>query len=123
MAPSLKIGKAITEVIGRTGIKCFAIAAPPETKFPFIVYRRTGTQPVSSKDVQYGLTIASYEVTVASDQYVASLSIAEDVIRQLLSMKGPMDEVDVANVTVDSTSEDLSSDAWVQNISLTIKYQ
>lgn len=124
MDNSLKIGKYIAkkilenEEIKTLGIKdsskVWPIVANTNTKYPYIVYQRTGLMPEYTKDgVLYNSV--SVEIKIVSDNYIKSLDIA-NIVRQIFEKKISKDDFNVKNCEIDSVQEDYIDDAYVQTI-------
>ena len=71
----LQIGKAIKTIL--EGIeRVYPLVADEGTSYPFVVYRRSGLTPASTKDRYSFNEIATVEVIVASNSYPESISVA-----------------------------------------------
>ena len=125
MDNSLKIGKYVTlklsenkeiKKLGRTdGSKIWRIGANTNTKYPYIVYQRTGLFPEYTKDgVMYNQV--SVELKIVTDNYIKSLDIA-NIVRHIFEKKQYIsDDFYIRNCEIDDVSEDYIEDAYVQTI-------
>lgn len=120
---SLQIGKAIyhilsndSDVVDRVQKKIYPLIADVDTTFPFIVYKRTGIVPATSKDKFVYSEEVYVDVVVASDKYNESIEIA-DLVRTAL-LKGSYDGIkDIAFTDAD---EDYLEDTFIQNLTFKI---
>lgn len=72
----LQLGKAIKTIL--SGIdKVYPLVADKGTTFPFIVYRRTGLSPSSTKDRYSYREMGTVEVLIAANSYDESITLAE----------------------------------------------
>lgn len=84
MMDSLNIGKAIYTIL-QTSIdidkKIYPLIADEGTTFPFIIYKRTGLTPESTKDNTN--ENVSVEINIASSNYSESIDLAIKVRKAL----------------------------------------
>jgi len=59
--------------------KVFPLIADNDTKFPFIVYKRTGVSVINQSKDGYNEDLVSYEITVVSTKYDESITIANEI--------------------------------------------
>ena len=96
---SLQIGKAIYAILANNKIqKVYPLVADEGTTFPFIVYRRTGLKPASTKDRYNYKEMASMEIIVASDNYSESIQLAEQVKDILEHTRGTYNNIKVGEI-------------------------
>lgn len=120
---SLQVGKAIyhilsndSDVVDRVQNKIYPLIADVDTTFPFIVYKRTGIVPATSKDKFVYSEEVYVDVVIASDKYNESIEIA-DLVRAAL-LKGCYDGIkDIAFTDAD---EDYFEDTFIQNLTFKI---
>lgn len=110
--------------------KVYPIYAVPEKKpgsreddvpCPFVVYRRSGSNPTYGKDLYAGLNEYYYEIAVVSDKYDETLEIAEKTVNAMhhLSFGGS----GVKTVYLSNASETNSDALYIQNLSFNITYK
>lgn len=84
-----------TELAKLVSDKIYAISTKTETSFPFVIYKRSSLVPEYTKD-RYGTgDTVSVEVAVASDNYLNSVTIAEEVRKALENKRGQYDNFNV----------------------------
>lgn len=79
-----EINEKVYETLSGVTQSVFPVVAPVDTKFPFIIYRRTGDSYEDNKDAVYE-HYSSFEVTVVSDSYEESLDMVEEVAGSLIA--------------------------------------
>lgn len=97
----------------------YPLMANENTKFPFIVYARSGLVPEDSK-----VGVAQNDVTmlfyVVSDEYVESLDIA-NALRHALEYYHYKDDDIKFDIRFNSITESTSEDSYIQELEFTIK--
>ena len=91
--------------------RIYPLIANNSTEFPFIAYRRSGSETGATKDLAY-----QYEVTVdmavADNDYKRGVEIAQRVIDLLDNKKNT--QYGINSITLESSSEEYMDDAFVQ---------
>lgn len=125
---SLQIGKAIyhilsndTDIVDRVQNKIYPLIADVDTTFPFIVYKRTGITPATSKDRFIYDEDVYVEVVVASDSYQESIEIADLVKSALQFKKGLYNDITVKDILLTDADEDYTQDTFIQILTFNIK--
>lgn len=89
MSTGLSISKNIYSILSAdsqlSGTTLYPIVAPEEVKYPYLVYKRTDIEPIYAKNVICG-DKARIEISIVSDKYSQTVSIAERV-RELLEYR------------------------------------
>ena len=99
-----------TELAKLISDKIYAISTKTEISFPFVIYRRNSLVPEYTKD-RYGTgDTVSVEVAVASDNYLNSVTIAEEVRKALENKRGQYDNFNVIDAKLISANEDFIED-------------
>ena len=107
LSDSTELAKLVTD-------KIYAISTKTETSFPFVIYKRSSLVPEYTKD-RYGTgDTVSVEVVVASDNYLNSITIAEEVRNALENKRGSYDSFDVIDAKLMSADEDFIEDTFIQ---------
>lgn len=110
--------KADAEVRRLVGNKIFPIIAvetkEAEVTFPFLIYRRSGYRPATTKDYQG--EIVTVDFAVASKTYNEAVTIADAVCDAL---KGRETDI-IEDIKVISLFEDFIEEAYVERITLQI---
>ena len=105
-----------TELEKLVADKIYAISTKTETSFPFVIYKRSSLVPEYTKD-RYGTgDTVSVEVAVASDNYLNSVTIAEEVRKALENKRGQYD-----NFKLMSADEDFIEDTFIQRLVFSFK--
>ena len=106
-----------TELAKLVSDKIYAISTKTETSFPFVIYKRNSLTPEYTKD-RYGTgDTVSVEIVVASDNYLNSVTIAEEVRKSLESY----DNFDVIDSKLISANEDFIEDTFIQSLVFSFK--
>ena len=110
-----------TELTELVSDKIYAISTKTETSFPFVIYRHGSLTPEYTKD-RYGTgDTISVEVVVASDNYLNSVTIAEEVRKSLENRRGSYDDFDVIDAKLLSADEDFIEDTFIQRLVFSFK--
>lgn len=119
---SLQIGKAIYAILAQNNIqKVYPLVADEGTTFPFIVYRRTGLQPASTKDRYNYKEMATVELIVASDNYTDSIQLAEQVKNILEHTRGTFNDIRIGEIELTESDEDYLEDTFIQRLNFNIE--
>ena len=110
-----------TELVKVISDKIYAISTKTEISFPFVIYRRNSLVPEYTKD-RYGTgDTVSVEVAVASDNYLNSVTIAEEVRKALENKRGQYDNFNVIDAKLISANEDFIEDTFIQSLVFSFK--
>ena len=124
MMDSLNIGKAIYTIL-QTSIdidkKIYPLIADEGTTFPFIIYKRTGLTPESTKDNTN--ENVSVEINIASSNYSESIDLAIKVRKALEHKKGTYSDIAIEDIVIDDATEDYIEDTFVQTLTFKIEQQ
>ena len=105
-----------TELAKLVSDKIYAISTKTETSFPFVIYKRNSLTPEYTKD-RYG----TGDIVVASDNYLNSVTIAEEVRKSLENKRGSYDNFDVIDSKLISANEDFIEDTFIQSLVFSFK--
>ena len=121
---SLNIGKAIYTIL-QTSIdidkKIYPLIADEGTTFPFIIYKRTGLTPESTKDNTN--ENVSVEINIASSNYSESIDLAIKVRKALEHKKGTYSDIAIEDIVIDDATEDYMEDTFIQTLTFKIELQ
>lgn len=124
MKDSLNIGKAIYTIL-QTSIdidkKIYPLIADEGTTFPFIIYKRTGLTPESTKDNTN--ENVSVEINIASSNYSESIDLAIKVRKALEHKKGTYSDIAIEDIVIDDATEDYIEDTFIQTLTFKIELQ
>lgn len=124
MMDSLNIGKAIYTIL-QTSIdidkKIYPLIADEGTTFPFIIYKRTGLTPESTKDNTN--ENVSVEINIASSNYSESIDLAIKVRKALEHKKGTYSNIAIEDIVIDDATEDYIEDTFIQTLTFKIELQ
>lgn len=124
MMDSLNIGKAIYTIL-QTSIdidkKIYPLIADEGTTFPFIIYKRTGLTPESTKDNTN--ENVSLEINIASSNYSESIDLAIKVRKALEHKKGTYSDIAIEDIVIDDATEDYIEDTFIQTLTFKIELQ
>ena len=124
MMDSLNIGKAIYTIL-QTSIdidkKIYPLIADEGTTFPFIIYKRTGLTPESTKDNTN--ENVSVEINIASSNYSESIDLAIKVRKALEHKKGTYSDIAIEDIFIDDATEDYIEDTFIQTLTFKIELQ
>lgn len=124
MMDSLNIGKAIYTIL-QTSIdidkKIYPLIADEGTIFPFIIYKRTGLTPESTKDNTN--ENVSVEINIASSNYSESIDLAIKVRKALEHKKGTYSDIAIEDIVIDDATEDYIEDTFIQTLTFKIELQ
>lgn len=124
----IQIGKAVYQILSNdakvkemVGNKIYPLIANQGTTYPFIIYKRTGIEPVISKDRFICSEVTSVDVIIASDRYDESIEVAELVKDALSGKSGIYSGIKVIDINMISADEDYIEDTFIQNLTFNIK--
>lgn len=124
----IQIGKAVYQILSNdtkvkemVGNNIYPLVANQGTTYPFIIYRRTGIEPVTSKDRFICSEVTSVDVIIASDRYDESIEVAELVKDALSGKNGIYSDIKVIDINMISADEDYIEDTFIQNLTFNIK--
>ena len=124
MMDSLNMGKAIYTIL-QTSIdidkKIYPLIADEGTTFPFIIYKRTGLTPESTKDNTN--ENVSVEINIASSNYSESIDLAIKVRKALEHKKGTYSDIAIEDIVIDDATEDYIEDTFIQTLTFKIELQ
>lgn len=124
MMDSLNIGKAIYTIL-QTSIdidkKIYPLIADEGTTFPFIIYKRTGLTPESTKDNTN--ENVSVEINIASSNYSESIDLAIKVRKALEHKKGTYSDIAIEDIVIDDATENYIEDTFIQTLTFKIELQ
>jgi len=108
----LQIGKAIKTIL--SGIdKVYPLVADEGTTYPFVVYRRSGLYPSTTKDRYSYREMATVEVMVIAATYSDSITLAESVKGKLEHTRGKFNDIMIGDILLINADEDYLEDAFV----------
>lgn len=116
----LKMLSSNEDLKSYVGDQIFPLIANSDTKFPFIVFSRTGIVPEYTKD---GLTEDEVRISIiaVSDKYLQCLEIA-NLIRNTLELKRFRDnDVYINSIRLESVSESYQENSFLQILNFIIK--
>ena len=123
---SLSIGAYVYEKLSTSeglkklvGDKIYPLSTTKSATFPFVLYKRSSLTPECTKDRYSTGDSVSMEVVVASDKYLNSITIAEEVRKALEGKRGEYDNFSVIDARLSSASEDYIEDTFIQNLTFT----
>lgn len=124
----IQIGKAVYQILSndtkvkeKVKSKIYPLVANQGTTFPFIIYKRTGIEPVTSKDRFICSELTTVDVTVASDRYDESIELAELVKDALSGKNGIYSGINIIDINMISADEDYIEDTFIQTLTFNIK--
>ena len=124
----IQIGKAVYQILSndtkvkeKVKSKIYPLVANQGTTFPFIIYKRTGIEPVTSKDRFICSELTTVDVTVASDRYDESIELAELVKDTLSGKNGIYSGINIIDINMISAGEDYIEDTFIQTLTFNIK--
>lgn len=124
----IQIGKAVYQLLSSdTGVtekvenRIYPLIADQGTIYPFIIYKRTGIEPITSKDRFICSEVTSVDVIIASDRYDESIEVAELVKDALIGKNGIYSGIKITDIDMISADEDYIEDTFIQNLTFNIK--
>lgn len=116
----LSVGKAIKTIL--EGIeKVYPLVADEGTTYPFVVYRRSGLAPASTKDRYSYKESASVEIIIASNSYPDSINLAEQVKAKMQNTRGTYSGLNIGEISLTDADEDFIEDAFIQKLNFNIE--
>ena len=117
---SLQIGKAIysilssnTSIVSKVQKKIYPLVADAEVTFPFIVYKRTGIEPATTKDRFIYNEDVYVDIAIASDKYNETIEIADMVRNALQNKKGNYSGINIQDISLNDADEDYTQDTFI----------
>ena len=124
----IQIGKAVYQLLSSdTGVtekvenRIYPLIADQGTIYPFIIYKRTGIEPMTSKDRFICSEVTSVDVIIASDRYDEGIEVAELVKDALIGKNGIYSGIKITDIDMISADEDYIEDTFIQNLTFNIK--
>ena len=90
----------------------YPVIAEEDVKYPFILFTRTGVEPIDSKSYVVGDKVA-FSIAIVNDKYMLGVDIAERV-RELFEKRRDSYFSEISFVGCD---EEFNQDAFVQRLS------
>ena len=115
-----KIIKSVAKWVNGINGKIYPIEAPNGVTLPYVVYRRQSTQVDSCKDADGCGVSANVEVTLLTDTYERSVSIADNLISALDGYHD-IDGVGIVSIRLTDSSEDKVGDIYAQYMTFRIE--
>lgn len=116
----LQIGKAIKTIL--SGIdKVYPLVADKGTTYPYVVYRRSGLYPSTTKDRYNYRELATVELLVAANSYNESIDIAEQVKGKMEHTRGKFNDFSIGDITLVNADEDYIENAFLQRLNFQIE--
>lgn len=97
----------------------YPIDAKQGTKFPFCVIQRTGIQDTFCKDGVYQ-DIINVTLMIVDDNYINSIEIANEIRNWLEGHRYKDDTIDICRIQLNSASETMYNNAFIQTLSFNI---
>lgn len=122
---NLNIGKALYSILSNANIgvtKIVPCVAEAETQLPYAVYQRMTANSEDSKDIRCNIHKASFTISVYSDSYDNSLSIAQTIVTKLDGCRGNIKGCNIQSTKVTDAGEAWVNDAYCQSIDIEFKY-
>lgn len=118
----IQIGKLITAalsanagLVAAVGAKIYPIVSKEGTAYPFVVYRRSGITPSSTKDGRAS-EVVTVEIVVAANNYTSSVEIA-DMVRDTIDGRGIVyDGMTVWRTELVAADEEFVEDTYLQTL-------
>lgn len=104
---------ALTDVVG-SGI--YPLSVDADVKFPFIVFRRSAIEPVSTK-CGFAEDIVNFDVAVASLSYFQSLELANEIRVTFEKSNIYSCDLHLEDVTLTDISESYEDNCFIQRLS------
>jgi len=126
MSVNLNIGKAVVAKIKADksiSLSRFcACVVEEDTKYPYAVYYRDSVSTEESKDTATGINRSVVVINVVSDKYDQSLNLAQKIVDSYDGMRGTIGGCRIQSCRVTDCGETFSNNAFIQSISIEIKY-
>ena len=124
---SLQIGKAIYHILrnddnvtAKVNQKIFPLIANEGTTFPFIIYKRSGLEPATTKDRYVYKESVYVEVVIAAESYNESIDIADVVRSDFINKQGNISGIEVQGIELTTADEDYIEDTFTQTLTFKI---
>lgn len=108
------------ELVKLVANKIYPLSTKANSSFPFVIYRRSFLAAAYTKDGYYEDAV-TVEIAVASDNYLNSVTIAEEVRKALENKRGRYDDFDVIDARLVSADEDFIEDTFIQHLVFSFK--
>ena len=89
----------------------YPVIAEEDVKYPFILFTRTGVEPIDSKSYVVGDRV-SFTIAIVNDKYMLGVDIAERV-RELFEKRR---DAYFSEINFTGCDEEYSNDAFVQRL-------
>lgn len=116
---SLEVGSLVKSLITSMSVKktligkIYPSVAPDKTKYPFLVYKRTGVTFDGDKDEYYRSCDVTLDLIIVGDSYTQSLDIASSISDEMPT-RTSSNGFEVSEIMLTNASEDYVDDAYVQ---------
>lgn len=124
---SLSVGATLRAVLvndGAVSALCgdvIPVAVAPETRLPYIVYRRTELLPTVTKSGYPASDAVAVEVLCCAADYAQSIAMAEAARRALETCReDPAGCVKVRSMRLETSEETFEGDAYIQSLTFRI---
>lgn len=119
---SLEIGKAIYQILDQNQItNVFPIVADEGTTFPFVVYRRNGLVPSTTKDMYNYRELATIDILVASTDYNSGITLATTIKQVLEQTRGTFDGIKIGGIHLVNATEDYIDNTFIQKLTFSVE--
>lgn len=108
------------ELVKLVANKIYPLSTKTSSSFPFVIYKRSSLSAEYTKDGCEGDAV-TVEIAVASDNYLNSVTIAEEVRKALENKRGRYDDFDVIDARLVSADEDFIEDTFIQHLVFSFK--
>ena len=114
----LKSSKQVTQLVED---KFYPLSTKASTTFPFIVYKRAGLTPNSTKDRYGSGDSVMIEVIVADSSYIGSINIAEAVRVALEHKSGEYATFSVTDAKLLACEEEFIEETFIQRLTFSFE--
>lgn len=105
-----------TQLAALVGNRIFPIVAENDTPQPFIVFSRTGINPVATNKDGYIEDSVSFSVTVVADSYATSLEIASAVRKCFTKLKDTYTGIELYDMHLTGITESYNNGEYLQQM-------
>ena len=114
---SLEVGIVIDNLINPI-CKVYPIIADKGSKFPFLVYRRTGLNEGNTKDLKVAgyIETATMELIIVATKYRESIELTKQIKTKLERTRGLIEGIKIHDIQVINSSENFANDAYLQTL-------
>ena len=106
----LTVNKKLAEILKKQCTNIFPIVAPLKTTFPYIVYGRSGTNPLYTK-FGYDSSTAIFDISVISDKYQSLFDLVDKLLTDMTKNK---------DIQITDVSESYGEEAFIYTITIQI---